>query len=434
VVLTALASAGAKGINVLTLLVSVPLALRYLGTERFGLWMTISSVIAVLGFADLGIGNGLLNAVSEANGRDDRETAKKYVSSAFFMLSGVAAVLAVLFAASYRLLPWKDIFNVTSPLAVSEAGPSMAVFIGCFLLNIPLGIVQKLQIGYQEGYVSSLWQGAGNLLGLCGVLLAIGLKLGLPWIVLAFAGAPILAALWNSYFQFKRRRPWLLPAWSLVDREAVRRVLKLGVLYFVLQVAVAVAFSTDNIVIAQLLGPAAVSEYAVSWRVFSIAPMILGFFLMPLWPAYGESIARGDWVWTKRTLVRSLKLTASATALYSLGLVLFGRPIIKIWAGPEVVPSLALLLGLGVWTVFSTSGTAVAMFLNGCNRIGFQAVTGILMAVAALAAKIAFGKTMGLPGIIWGTLAAYAAFIVLPFAVYLPRVLAGLATPRMVPE
>jgi len=252
--------------------------------------------------------------------------------------------------------------------------------------------------------------------------------------VLAFAGSPILAAVWNSHFQFKRRRPWLMPAWSGVDREAVRRVLKLGLLYFVLQVAVAMAFSTDNIVIAQLLGPAAVSEYSVSWRVFSIAPMFLGFFLMPLWPAYGESIARGDWVWTKRTLIRSLKLTASVTAAYSLVLVLFGRPIIRLWAGPEVVPSLALLLGLGVWTVFSTSGNAVAMFLNGCNRIGFQAVTGSLMAVAALAAKIAFGKTMGLPGIIWGTLAAYAAFIILPFAGYLPRVLAGLATPRQVPE
>ena len=430
VVLTALASVGAKGINVLTLLVSVPLAIRYLGTERFGLWMTISSVIAILSFADLGIGNGLLNAVSEAHGKEDRARAQKYVSSAFFMLSGVAAVFALLFGFAYSRLPWDSIFNVKSALAISEAGPSMAVFVGCFLLNIPLGIVQRIQIGYQEGYINSLWQGAGNALGLAGVLLAIYLELGLPWIVLAFAGSPLLAALANSLFQFKYKRPWLLPAWSHVDGAAVRRILKMGALFFVLQAAVAVAFSSDNIVIAQLLGPAAVSEYAIAMRVFSFAPMFLGYFLMPLWPAYGESIARGDVKWTKKTLVRSLKLSFSVTVLYSLLLVIFGRQIIKLWAGSEVMPSMLLLLGLGVWTVFGTLGNAVAMFLNGCNKIGFQAVTGSLMAIAALLAKIVFGKAMGLPGIIWGTLIAYAVFVILPFGIYLPRLFRNMGLRR----
>ena len=33
-------------------LVTVPLTLKYLGNERFGLWMTISSVLAMAAFAD----------------------------------------------------------------------------------------------------------------------------------------------------------------------------------------------------------------------------------------------------------------------------------------------------------------------------------------------------------------------------------------------
>ena len=55
IALTALASAAARGIGVATSLISVPLTLHYLGVERYGLWMTISSVIAMLGFADLGL-------------------------------------------------------------------------------------------------------------------------------------------------------------------------------------------------------------------------------------------------------------------------------------------------------------------------------------------------------------------------------------------
>ena len=68
--LTTMASAIAKAIALLTGLISVPLTFRYLGAEQYGIWMVLVSLIAAMGFADLGIGNGLMNAVSEAYGKD----------------------------------------------------------------------------------------------------------------------------------------------------------------------------------------------------------------------------------------------------------------------------------------------------------------------------------------------------------------------------
>src|SRR5215213_8385074 len=99
--LTSLSSMAANGISFLAKLAVVPLTLGYLGTERYGLWVTISSLAAMLALADLGTGNGLLTAISEAHGKDDREEARRYVSSAFFMLSGIALSLAALFAVIY---------------------------------------------------------------------------------------------------------------------------------------------------------------------------------------------------------------------------------------------------------------------------------------------------------------------------------------------
>ena len=65
IVLSAIASAMAKIISITTALISVPLTLHYLGPERYGMWMTISSLAALLAFADLGIGNGMLNAIAD---------------------------------------------------------------------------------------------------------------------------------------------------------------------------------------------------------------------------------------------------------------------------------------------------------------------------------------------------------------------------------
>ena len=59
VVLTAGSSFGSKAVTMLIGLISVPFTVHYLGAERYGLWMTISSTIAFLTFADLGFRNGL---------------------------------------------------------------------------------------------------------------------------------------------------------------------------------------------------------------------------------------------------------------------------------------------------------------------------------------------------------------------------------------
>ncbi|MDQ3013711.1 MAG: hypothetical protein M3X11_23770, partial [Acidobacteriota bacterium] len=163
VLLSAGASITAKAITAATTLISIPLTVNYLGTERYGMWMTISSVIAMLAFADLGMGNGLVNSIAEAHGRDDRAAACRYVSSGFFMLLGVAVGIVLLFSMAYGLMPWPRVFNVTSELAMREAGPALAVFVLCFAANIPLGVVERVQLGYQEGFVSSVWQSAGSL-------------------------------------------------------------------------------------------------------------------------------------------------------------------------------------------------------------------------------------------------------------------------------
>jgi hypothetical protein len=49
VALTALSSGGAKAISVVTMLISVPRTLHYLRVERYGMWMTISSIITLMG-------------------------------------------------------------------------------------------------------------------------------------------------------------------------------------------------------------------------------------------------------------------------------------------------------------------------------------------------------------------------------------------------
>jgi O-antigen/teichoic acid export membrane protein len=421
VALTGAASALAKVVTVATALFTVPLTLHYLGTERFGMWMTISSLIAMLAFADFGIANGLLSAVAEAHGRDDRRAIAHLVSSAFFMLTGIAVALLLLFAVAYPWVHWPALFNVQNTLARAEAGPALAVFVLCFAAAIPLGMVQRVQMGLQQGFAASLWACVGSLCGLAGVLLTIHLQAGLPWLVLALAGVPLLAALLNSLYFYGRAQPDLRPRWGLFSSVAARQVAASGGLFFVLQLTVAVAYTSDSLVIAHLLGASAVADYAVPEKMFGLITLALAMVLSPLWPAYGEAIARGDHAWVRRTLKRSLLMAVLLAAAASVGLLWAGPTLMRWWVGDALTAPFLLMLALAAWKVVEAGGNAVAVYLNGAHVIGLQVVVAAAVAVSALTLKFWFIPMWGVAGAVWATVVAYLLFAALPYALFLPR-------------
>ena len=418
IILSSLTSVAAKIISGATALITVPLTLHYLGSERYGMWMTMSSFLVMLSFADLGIGNGLLNQVAAAYGRDDPQEIRKYVSSGFFVLTIIAATILVLFAVVYYYVPWFEIFNVKSDLARQEAGPAFAIIIASIALSVPASIVQT---GMQLGFMANLWQCGASVLGLIGIVVAIYLEAGLPWLVLAFVGAPLSIAVINSIFFFGKLRPDIAPALMAVSRDAMTRVVHTGALFLGLQIAGSVILASNNIFIAQVLGAEAVTQYAVPERLFNLITLITAMILAPLWPAYGEANARGDQAWVKRTLKRSLFTGVGFAALIASILLVTAPSIIRLWVGDAVMPSFILLLGLALWKVIEVGGNAVAMFQNGYNLVRFQLVTATLVAISVVPLKIALLQVVGVSGAIWATIISYTICSVLPTFVVVRR-------------
>lgn len=419
--LTIATSAVARGIAIVTALISIPLTVHYLGTDRYGFWVTLTSFTALLVFADLGIGNGLLNMISEANGRDETRDAQKYVSSGFYMLLTVGAVVLLAFAATYSIVPWARVFNLSSSEAIKEAGPAVAVFVVCFSLSLPLGIVQRVQSGFQQGYLTNAWQAVGSVLSLGGLLIVVLYRGGLPWLVLAVVGASVFATLLNWVSEFGIGRRWLLPSYRQVEFRAVTKLAKVGFLFFILQATGAIAFASDNLVASQVLGPAAAARYSVAQRAFLLAPLVVGFIVAPLWPAYGEALARGDKLWVRKAFIRSMGLALSICVPLSACLVIFAGPIFTAWVGAALVPSVWVTLGLGLWTILYTLGSAVAMLLNAANVIGFQVIIAISLACTSIVLKILLAEHFGIAGIPWALVTTYTLAVAIPTSIYLVR-------------
>ncbi len=431
VALTGLTSTAARVVQMGISLVTVPLTLKYLGAERFGLWMTMNAVLAMASFADFGIGSGLLNVVSEAFGQDDVAAIRRAVSSGFAVMGAIAAVLAGVFFLAYPFVDWAHFFGVTSPVASRDAAPAIAVFAVCFALNIALDVVQRVQLGLQQGYRYGAWQAVGSVLALGGVLVAIHLRVGLPVLLVAIAGGPVLAVGLNVLHFFGVVRRDLRPRWGLVSPGLVRRVARLGSMFFVLQLVSAVSFSGDNFILARVLGAASVPQYSIPQRLFAIINVVMMMLVAPLWPAYGEAMARGDIAWVSRTLRRSLLTVAAGTGVAAAALLVLAPWVLRWWVGPTIQASFAMLLGLAVWACFGAVGYAAETFMNAAGSVRVQVVVAAVFGVGCVGLKVFAVRRFGAVALPWATIVSYVLLSAVPIAVYVPRLLGRMRRSRV---
>lgn len=107
-------------------------------------------------------------------------------------------------------------------------------------------------------------------------------------------------------------------------------------------------------------------------------------FAANLWAAFGEAKSSGDWHWIHRTKDRLIKGTMLYAGIFALGLMLYGQPLIKLWAGENAVPDKLTLILVALYS-FAFSWTVVhAMVLNGLNVVWKQTAGILLNGIAAL--------------------------------------------------
>lgn len=276
-----------------------------------------------------------------------------------------------------------------------------------------------MQAGYQDGFAASLWSSLGSILGLLSLLFVIHIQGSLPSLVLAMAGAPVLALLLNGVFLFFVQRPWLLPSWSCVTTEATNDLWRLGLLFFTLQIAVAISYSSDNLVLSRILGPEAVAQYAVPCKLFSLITVVISLSAGTLWPAYGEAFARQDHLWIRKTLWRSLTLAAVFSVSLGTLLFIFGDRIIYLWVGSAVHATRLLLAGLAIWSVTMAVSIVLAAFCNGLSIVRFQMLVAVLGSLSNIALSVYLTHRIGIPGVVYGSILSQIFVILIPSAFYI---------------
>jgi O-antigen/teichoic acid export membrane protein len=323
-VLTSASSLVAHATGLATSLVSVPLTLHYLGKERYGLWGSISALLMWAALADFGLGRGIVNHLSEAFARDDRDAAGRYVSTGFFWLLVIAAGMALLFYPLLPLIPWDWLFNVRAEDVREETRGAVAAVIAVFLVNFPLSVVGPIYAAYQRSYIANLFRIVGNVASLGVLIAATQLKLRLPWLVVAMGGVPLTMSVVNLAF-ITRDMPWLAPRLRNVGRNTLFDLASVSTPLFLFQVGALLINELQTLVVARRAGLMMVADYTVFLKVYSVPVLVLGMIDGPLIPSFREALTRRDVGWLRQTFWKAQWIKLAVCAVATVYYVGFGN-------------------------------------------------------------------------------------------------------------
>ena len=383
-----------KGTSMMLGFVLLPLTLHYLDPSKYGIWLTLSSVIAWVGFFDIGLSNGLRNKLGEALAVEDKALARTLVSTTLAMLVGIITLVYMFFWLINPFLNWTAILNAPTSMTI-EINLLVIIVFSCFALRFVTGLISTVLATDQRPALADSLNTLVSLLSLAVIyVLTVTTKNSLLYMGVSLSVITVLVPLLASLWFFGHDYRLIAPSLHYVDWSQIRGLAGQGIQFFGIQIAALVLFATDNVIITQLFGPAEVVPYNIAYRLFSYVVVAFGLVLTPFWAAYNDAYNKQDLPWMKRATNRMLSLwgllAIGVTLLFALSSFIY-----HFWIGDQVAVPVLLSFFMGVYVLVQTFNMIFVTFIFATGKLRVQMYVAIFAGIINIPLCILFGSILG---------------------------------------
>ncbi len=378
----------------------VPIMLRGLGVESYGLWIAALSVVGVVGLFDFGLGLSVTREVAASLNNASRSESARFVQAArnAFFLIGVAGGILIatlglplsrglhLSAASREMAPMVFVLAGVAFLAERLLTFTMAVLRGLRRFDISNLLAIIAALGRAFGIIALIKVGTGVLAVMIWQVVATGLA--------AWAGHAVVGGLEAEFRSDLGRLDWNL----------VRAHLPFGFASQVTTVAEVMIWQLVPVIVGLVLGSGWIAEYSIAQKFPTSVGPIIWSTADALFPAVSQHQSDPGIARTREILEIGTRWTVVLALPLCLGLLILAPELLQAWVG-EVRPDTVLVLRL----------ITAAVFLEGFAAASFQTLWGrgemrTLLFIASCLALTTLGLTlallprMGIAGAAWGLL------------------------------
>lgn len=390
----------ARGVSMVCSMLIVPITINYVNPTRYGIWLTLSSIIGWILLFDFGLGNGLRNKFAEAKATGDMELAKQYVSTTYFTLCAIMAGLFILISLVNFFIDWASVLNVDASYE-EELRQVFSIVTLFFCVNLVVNLFSIILTADQKPGLTAVLGAAGQFFSLVVVyILTLTSEGSLFNLALYYSGIPTLVVFFVSIYAFRYTRyKSCAPLFHCFRKELVSSVTKLGIKFFVICLSMIFIFQVMNIIISRELGPDAVTEYNIAYKYFNILTTFTLIVVTPFWSAFTDAYHQKDYQWMDNSKKKLEEIWLYST-LAALVMVVLANPFYDIWVGENVHIQMSTTVSIAVYICLFNLGQIYMYMINGIGTVMIQLIIFLTFALIAWPLMALSCRWFGLPGIV----------------------------------
>ena len=394
-----LGSFGVKGISIIISLILVPLTIDYVSSELYGIWLTIATIISWVSLFDLGFGHGLRNRVAECVAIDNWEEARCYISTAYIYFTIIFVSLAIIVFCGCEFVYWPTVLNVSSS-SQDLLVKVMRVVTVAFSISMIVTIQNTVLAALQMKALADFFDMLGQVVVLFSTYaLTLFTKPSLEYLAWAVSASPIIVHLFLSIWIYGIKYKKLCPSLGCVKSVLIKKVLNLGLNFFVIQIAVIILYQTMNIIISNVAGPEAVTEYNVVYKYISIPLMVTSIIVAPFWSAFTDAYTLNDVSWMKNAYSKLMRIYG--IGVIGVFLVTACSPLaFKLWIGDKVVIHPFLVITCACYVLIMMWNSIHSALINGIGYIRLSLYITLISIVLNIPVAFFLGRFFGAAGVV----------------------------------
>lgn len=383
--------------HVLSRILLVPVAIRHLGLDGYGIWAVLMTIAAYITLGGSGVKSAFQKYVAEATGTGDFDRASRLLST------GTTAVLLLSLV-------------VLVPLAIFSNWLAIAVGVPQRFLHAASASIVCLALTAIFANVSQAWQsiltGAHRidlrekitivldpLTALATIALLI-LGYGLFAMCAAFCASQIACGV-VSYVYARRILPAVHVAPQYVSRSVIGELFRFGASYQLVSMLESLYAAVLPVTILKFFGANDAGVFALAARLVSFATLVQGSYLQAILSGGSLVYASGSPEQTNAFILKSFKAMAVISILPLAFIAVYGTRIAFVWTGktdPLLEGAICLLCAAGVCRSFSSFCRVLYRVSGGAVMDNAQLLLGLAVAFALTP----FGHKIGFYGMVGG--------------------------------
>jgi O-antigen/teichoic acid export membrane protein len=364
-------SAFYKAISGLSLFISIPLLINYLGTANYGVWILVFALFQWVLLMDFGLSSVLKTRIPDLQHSNNTDLISAYIQSTYKISAFIALGIFALFSILLHICDIKSFLNI--PLQTSFVTKLFLLNVFFFCTTFILNTHKALFVSVHKGKYAEQSIAVNQIIFLLSLAIPIfffpSIRDESKLYLISFLNGTLCIFINIIYtcFFFKTNNFEIFKRIK-TPKKHLSDIYRLGFKYMIIQTGTLFLFSSDNYILAYFFSPKEIVPYEIVSKYFQFPLMILMAGMAPLWSLFTKKYLEKNKNWLRNSFKRFNLLFVLILILLFV-FTLCAPLIMKIWISHNFkVPSL-LLISIALMTSLRIFTAFYSYFFNGVGNL-----------------------------------------------------------------